>query len=135
MSLQTIKLPNDNTVNLNKVYDGFKGMFWIKLSAFEGELPIVGRRRTGPVKDGKPTFEILKPGAAEWPYPGCYVNSKITLWTQDSNNRVAINGNGLTIQFKQDGDAFGRPSSDPDAEFDALEDGPVENGGDDDLFA
>jgi hypothetical protein len=125
--------------DLNKLYDGFEGMFWIKLSAYEGELPIVGRRRTGPVdpKTGKPTFELIKPGHAEWPYAGSYVNSKMTLWTQDSNNRVGINGNGLTLQFMKDGAGFGRPNADPDDEFEALEDAPGGDDptGEDDIFA
>jgi hypothetical protein len=60
------------------------------------------------------------------------------LWTQDSNNRIGINGNGLTIQFMKDGDSFGRPGADPDSEFEALEDAPAGEDGetaDDDIFA
>ncbi len=119
--------------DLKKVYDGYKGMFFIKISA-DRIVPIVGRNRTGPVdpKTGRKAFEILKPGDKEYPYNGCYVNAPITLWTQGSHGRDAINGNMLTIQFCEDGQEFGRPSADPDNEFDALEDATdsTEGGGD-----
>lgn len=111
--------------DLRKVYDGFKDTMHIKLSS-EDPIPIVGRRRNGPVdpRTGKPTFLPVKPGDADFPYNGCYVNATITLWTQDSHGRVAINGNLLALQFCEDGQAFGRQSADPDSEFEALEDGP-----------
>jgi hypothetical protein len=107
--------------DLNKVYDGFKGMFWVKVSTADF-LPIVGRKKTGP-KDssGNPTFVQLNPGDAEFPRSGSYVNGSLTLWTQDSNNRVAINGNALALQYNAPGEAFGRPSANPNAQFEELE--------------
>ncbi len=121
--------------DLKKVYDGFAGMFFVKINA-DRIVPIVGRNRTGPVdpKTQRKTFEIVKPGDKEYPYNGCYVNAPITLWTQGSHGRDAINGNMLTIQFCEDGPEFGRPSADPDSEFEPLEDATQPEGDPDNMF-
>ncbi len=121
--------------DLKKVYDGFKGMFFIKISA-DRIVPIVGRNRTGPVdpKTGRKAFEIVKPGDKEFPYNGCFVNAPITLWTQGSHGRDGINGNMLTLQFCEDGPEFGRPSADPDSEFEPLEDATQPEGDPDNMF-
>lgn len=107
--------------DLDKVYDGYKDMFFLKLATAD-EFPTVGRRKNA---DGK--FIPLRPGAKEWPYNGCYVNVSATLWNQNSHGRKAINGNLLAIQFVKDGAAFGRPPADADSEFDALPDGEGES--------
>jgi len=99
--------------DLRKIYDGFKDMVHYKVSSAD-PIPVVDRRKIP-----------VAPGKAQWPYNGCYVNATITLWTQDSHSRVAINGNLLAVQFCEDGTAFGRQSADPDQEFEALEDGPA----------
>jgi hypothetical protein len=121
--------------SLKKVYDGYKGMFWVKIAA-DRLPPIVGRNRTGPVdpKTGRKTFIPVKPGDAEFPYNGSYVNGPITLWTQDSHGRIGINANMLTLQFNEKGVEFGRPSADPDGEFDALEDVTAPDATPDDIF-
>ena len=116
--------------DLDKVYDGYKDMFFLKLSSAD-PFPVVGRRKGA---DGK--FKPLKPGETEWPYNGCYVNVSFTLWGQDSHGRKAINGNLLAIQFVEDGDPFGRPPTDANSEFEALPEGEGESAfdepGDDD---
>lgn len=106
---------------LDKVYDGYKGMFYVKLATAD-RFPVVGRRKGA---DGK--FVPLRPGDKEWPYGGCYVNVSGTLWGQDSHGRKAINGNLLALQFVKDGPAFGRPQADADAEFEALPEGEGES--------
>lgn len=104
--------------DLEKVYDGYEGMFWIKGKSYS-RVPIVGRRKND---SGK--FSPVAPGDKEWPYAGCYVNATITLWTQNSHGRKAINGNLVAIQFVKDGEAFGGGrTANPDEEFQALEDG------------
>jgi len=110
-----------NGNDLDKVYDGYKDMFFIKLSSTD-RIPVVGRRKQA---DGK--FAPLQPGDKEWPYNGCYVNVSGTLWGQDSHGRKAINGNVLAIQFVKDGAAFGRPPADTNAEFESLPEGEGES--------
>jgi hypothetical protein len=106
---------------LDKVYDGYKDMFYIKLATAD-RFPVVGRRRGADKK-----FIPLRPGDKEWPYNGCYVNVSATLWGQDSHGRKAINGNLLAIQFVEDGPAFGRPPTDANSEFDELPAGEGES--------
>lgn len=109
--------------DLDKVYDGFKDMFYIRLSSNDA-VPVVGRNREGPVdpKTGRKAFIPLKKGDKEWPFNGSYVNSKLTLWTQDAHGRKAVNGNLLAVQFAKAGPEFGRASANPDDEFDQLPD-------------
>lgn len=103
--------------DLDKVYDGYADMFWIKAKS-PSRVPIVGRRKNA---DGK--FQILGAGDAEWPYAGCFVNATVTVWAQNSHGRKAINGNLIAIQFVKDGDAFGgNRTAVPEDEFQALED-------------
>jgi hypothetical protein len=120
--------------DLNKVYDGFAGMFWVRVAS-KGPLSVVGRRREGPidVRTGKPTFIPLTPKDSEWPYNGCYVNATITLWTQDSHGRTGINGNLLAVQFVKKGEAFGGQRTSADDEFEALEDEDTTDAFDDPL--
>lgn len=111
--------------DLEKVYDGYAGMFFVKLATAD-VLPVVGRRKGA---DGK--FIPLSPGDKEWPYAGCFVNVSGTLWGQDSHGRKGINGNLLALQFVKDGAAFGRPPADTDAEFEELSAGEGESAFDD----
>lgn len=98
--------------DLDKVYDGYEGMFFFKGKSYS-RVPVVGRRK-----------QVVAPGDKEWPYAGCYVNAVVSLWTQNSHGRKAINGNLIAIQFVEDGEAFGGGRiADPDEEFQALEDG------------
>lgn len=99
---------------MDKVYDGYEGMFWFRGSSAQ-RVPIVGPRKNA---DGK--FTPVLPGDEFWPYAGCYVNAKVTMWAQSSHGRKAINGNLVAIQFVKHGEAFGQPSADPDDEFETL---------------
>ena len=103
--------------DLDKVYEGYAGMFWIKAKS-ASRVPVVGRRKNA---DGK--FQILGAGDKEWPYAGCFVNATLTVWAQNSHGRKAINGNLIALQFVKDGDAFsGNKTAVPEEEFQALED-------------
>jgi hypothetical protein len=103
--------------DLDKVYDGYEGMFWVKAKSAT-RVPVVGRTKNA---EGK--FTQLVPGDDKWPYAGCYVNASITVWAQNSHGRKAINGNLIAIQFVKDGDAFGAGrQAVPEEEFEALED-------------
>ena len=111
-----------NGDDLDKVYDGYAGMFWIKVKS-AARVPVVGRRKNA---DGK--FPPLAPGDAEWPYAGCYVNASVTVWAQNSHGRKAINGNLIAIQYVKEGEAFsGNKTAVPEEEFQALEDGGGED--------
>lgn len=107
---KSLELCYGNGNDLDKVYDGFADMFYIKVS--NDARPLVGNRQGGVVTQGDP----------QAPYAGCVVNAKITLWCQNSHGRKGVNGNLLTVQFVRAGDAFGRPALNPDEEFEALED-------------
>ncbi len=109
--------------DLNNVYAGYEGMFWFRGSSTT-RVPIVGPRKNA---EGK--FTPVAEGDDFWPYAGCYVNVKVTMWAQDSYGRKGINGNLLALQFVKHGEAFGRPSSDPDEEFETL----PEEAADDDI--
>ena len=113
----------------DKVYEGFKDMWFIRTARKEDDGPgaIVGRRRTGPNgKDGKPTFVQLEKGQKEFPYGGCYVNATISLWVLNNHGQKRIMANYEAIQFANDGKSFsGRTEADANSEFDALEDAPA----------
>lgn len=109
--------------DLDKVYNGFQGMFYFKGSSND-RIPVVGRRRGA---NGK--FVLVQPGDAEWPFAGCIVNAEISMWTQNSHGRKAINGNLNTVQFvRKDKNFGGGAGADPEAVFKAYEDNDaVEN--------
>lgn len=102
--------------DLDKVYDGYEGMFFVRTSK--------------PESDGRPTIvdTDMSPLTAEdaKPYNGCYVDATLTLWTQDNQFGKRINGNLRAIRFRSDGEAFGRPPIDADDEFSES----AESGGD-----
>lgn len=125
--------------DLDKVYDGFKDMFFIRAARNEdkGRPGIVGRRRTGPIdaKTGKPTFVELQPGNPEWPRGGDFVNATINLWILNNHGQKRIMANLEAVQFVEKGESFGGSRPNADAEFEALEDNtPVDATDDDDLF-
>lgn len=101
---------------LDKVPEGYKGMFFVRLS--NDARPGVANRAGRPVVEGEP----------QWPYAGCYVNVKATLWAQhgykDRDGKwVAqrrINGNLIAVQFVKDGEAFGRGPINVEDEFEPL---------------
>ena len=83
-----------NGNDLEKVYDGYKDMFYIKCS--DTNRPLLGNRQGKVVVEGDP----------QCPYSGCYVNAKISLWSYDNESR-GVNSNIRSVQFVRDGDAFG----------------------------
>lgn len=93
---------------LNKDYEGYEGMFVVRLS--NSRRPVVVDR------DGR------TPLAEEdgRPYSGCIGNVTCTLWTQDNQFGKRINGNLRGVQFVREGDQFGGVN--PEGEFDSLED-------------
>lgn len=94
-------------------YDGYKGMWYIA-SANTTRPGVVDRNRQ-PVAEGQ----------KQTPYSGCYVNTNITLWTQDNKFAKAIRCNLRIVQFNEDGQAFGGGAApDADDEFEALGDAP-----------
>lgn len=107
--------------DLDKVYDGYAGMFFVKAKS-PTPVPVVGRVKTAVDSQGRPAFELLKPGDKEWPVSGTKVNAKISVWCQNSHGRKAINGNLITIQFVSPGAPRGAKSADPNEEFDGYED-------------
>ena len=76
-------------------YDGYKGMFYITTA--NTERPGVYGRQRQPIAEGD----------REAPYSGCFVNTNITLWTQDNKFGKAIRANLRIVQFAKDGDSFG----------------------------
>lgn len=66
------------------------------------------------------------------PYAGCYVNAVIDLWPQNNKHGKTIRAQLVSVQFHDDGDAFGAGSAkgDPD-DYEDLS----ETGDDDDLVA
>lgn len=94
--------------DLPKVYDGYAGMFYIKLT--DTDAPLVGNRNGRPVAEGQP----------EAPYGGAICNFKTTLYSYDNESR-GVNANFRSIQFVAPGAAFGgRGQLDPSQEFTPL---------------
>jgi Protein of unknown function (DUF2815) len=62
-------------------------------------------------------------GDKEAPYSGCFLNTNITLWTQDNTFGKAIRANLRIVQFAKDGPAFsGAAPARAEDELEALED-------------
>jgi hypothetical protein len=111
---KSLELCFGNGNDLDKVYNGFEDMFYIRLSSTDLP-PIVGRQKNPSTK----TFLQLSPGETGFPYSGCYGNVALTLWTQDSHGRKGLNGNLCAVQFIKDGESFrGAPPADPNRTFD-----------------
>jgi hypothetical protein len=89
-----------NGNDLPKVYDGYKDMFYVKLS--DTTRPILGNRKGEPVVEGDP----------QCPYSGCYVRSRISPWVYYPTGKRPQSANGVnmnfrSLQFVEDGAAFG----------------------------
>jgi|10_taG_2_1085330.scaffolds.fasta_scaffold95465_2 hypothetical protein len=109
----------------NKKYDGYQGMFYIVTAQ--------------PEKNGRPTVcdQNRKPLVEEdgKPYAGCFVNTNITLWTQDNPFGKRIGCNLRIVQFDHDGEAFGVKPADAEEEMDIVkdDDAGIDDEDDDDL--
>lgn len=101
-----------NGNDLPKVYNGYKDMFYVKLS--DTSRPLLGNM------DGESVIE----GDPECPYSGCYVRARISPWVYfptQKNPRSAngVNFNFRSLQFVEDGPGFGGGGPrDADEEFD-----------------
>ena len=103
---------------LPKVYDGYAGMWFLKVS--DTERPIIGDRRGRSVqyvgnegagawhyvdaKTGQTTEEVADPG--QIPYAGAFCRGRISLYPYN-NESAGINANARSAQFLRPGAAFG----------------------------
>jgi len=100
---------------LPKVYDGYKDMFFVKVS--DTSLPIIGDRRGRQVQllsdnawhivdrqTGKTTEETVP--ADQVPYAGAYCRGRISLYVYN-NEQAGVNANFRSVQFVRPGEAFG----------------------------
>lgn len=100
---------------LPKVYDGYKDMFYIKVS--DQTRPIVGAKGGRQVEyvvgdrqwhfvdaQGNVTEEVANP--AEVPYAGANCRGRISLYVYN-NEQAGVNANARSIQFLSKNDAFG----------------------------
>jgi len=97
-----------------KKYDGYEGMFYVVTS--NTTKPAIADRLA----------QAVMPGEKEFPYSGCYVNLKLSLWALLGPKRVKygerIGGNLIGVQFVRDGEPFGQGPLSAEEEFEALED-------------
>lgn len=105
-----------NGNDLKKVYDGYKDMFFVKVS--DTELPIIGDRRGRSLRfdasdgawhvldkiSGQQTEETVDPASV--PYGGAFCRGRISLYVYN-NEQAGVNANFRSIQFVRPGDAFG----------------------------
>lgn len=99
-------------------YAGAEGMWVLTSRRKESDgRPLVIDQRKQPLveSDGKP-------------YPGCFVNAKVSIYAQDGKNK-GIRCSLQTVQFAKDGDSFGGAKIGTSDGFDDLGD----TGGEDDL--
>lgn len=87
--------------DLDKPLDGYAGMFWIK-----------AKEETKPVIRNRNNLDVI-PGEKQFPYGGCYVIGKLSLWLY-TNTQIGIAANFKVIQFVKHGKAFGRPEETAD---------------------
>lgn len=100
---------------LPKVYDGYKDMFYIKVS--DTTAPIIGDRRGRQVQllsdnawhvvdraTGRTTEEVVEPGLV--PYGGAFCRGRISFYVYN-NEQAGVNANFRSVQFVRPGDAFG----------------------------
>lgn len=82
-----------------KDYDGFENMWALATSR---------QQESGPPKVIDRDMQDLT-AADGRPYGGCYVNAKVQIWAQDNQWGKAVRASLITVQFVNDGDAFGGP--------------------------
>lgn len=122
-------LGNDLPKLGRKIYDGYKDMFYLKVS--DKSQPSLRNRagqqlviKEGSViavldKDGK----VIPDGDLKGPYGGCYVNAKTTFYSYDNESK-GVNANFRSMQFVRDGKGFGGGSQGAEDEYAALGDAP-----------
>jgi hypothetical protein len=94
-----------------KEYDGYAGMFVVPAHNSKMKPAVANRRGVS-----------VDVGEEQYPYPGCYGLTSITLWAMDNKygKRIGVNLRG--VQFDKDGEAFSQGDIAPEEEFEALED-------------
>jgi hypothetical protein len=129
---------------LNKVYDGFKDMWYLKVS--DTERPLLGTvdgREVQLLKDGQwhispkgvPSEEIVSQDVC--PYAGAWCAGNVTLYTYNYENQQAgVNANAISCQFRAPGAAFGGGAKrDAKEEFEAYGEYTAQNQAAADPFA
>ena len=86
--------------DLNKVYNGFKDMWYLKVA--DTTRPLLGNRKGEPVVEGD--FQC--------PYDGCYVRARVSAWIyyptpKRPQSASGVNFNLRSLQFLEDGEGFG----------------------------
>lgn len=103
---------------LPKVYDGFKDMWYIKLSTPDYNRPLIWTRRHTPV---------VQESDDQAPYDGSVCNVSADLWPYN-NESSGVNGNLRELQFSKDGKEYSSGGRSGD-DFAALGDEPAYAGG------
>ena len=98
-------------------------------SSYEGMLVVPSHNTVVKPRVVNRRGVTVAPGEEQWPYSGCYVMGRITIWGQDNKYAKALGVNLRGVQFDRDGEPFGASGDVPEAEFAALEDSgaPVES--------
>ena len=109
-----------NGNDLQKVYAGYKDMWYIKLA--DTTRPLLGNRKGEPVVEGDP----------QCPYAGCYVRARVSPWVYFPTPKRPQSANGVnfslrSLQFLEDGEGFGGGGGARSAEeeFEAYGDAPT----------
>jgi len=111
-----------NNNKVKKKYDGYKDMFYVVCA--NTEKPQVFPRNKRVNDKGELVWQTVLEGDKEAPYSGCYVNTTITLWTQDNKFGKGIRANLRIVQFAKPGTPFsGAAPANPDDEIEAYGDG------------
>ena len=94
-------------------WEGYPGNFYVSANAPIASRPAVVTNR----KDASKKWIVAEPGGLGAPYSGCYVNSVIRIWAQDTEHGKRVNSSLKTVQFLKDGEAFGAAPVDPNEHF------------------
>jgi len=89
--------------------DGYEGMMFVP----------AGNKRPPGVVDQDPRIQLN--ATDNKPYAGCYVNAVLRLWCQDNKFGKRVNASLELVQFVADGDPFGAPGLDAEAEFEPVD--------------
>ena len=119
-----------------KKHEGYAGMYvasahstvngWLELRDKGGTKEALARlENTFKPLIGNRRGQVVAPGDTQFPYAGCKVNAKVTWFSnhfEGAKPRLILSLQ--SVQFIEDGPAFGRPQLDADKEFEKLEDDP-----------
>ena len=93
----------------NKDYAGYEGMFALKASTKKRPIVIDKDKSALTAEDDKP-------------YPGCYVNTSISVFAYTNNYGKFVQAQLNAVQFAKDGEAFGGGDSFSIDEFEDVSD-------------